>query len=262
MSSPNEKHPDSTFNAEYPFNQATITRSGHEFHVNDTPGSESLRVAHTSGTYVEMGVGGRMDISVISDTYENVVGGKSEVIGGQKEVMIKGALKEDIYNSAMRVVKGNYQVGVDGNYSSTISGTHSTNVNGDHKLMVGHPPTDVNNPVFMSHKITQVYGDDNNDISGDQVNLVGGTKVDSIMGDWAVTSSGSVEIINDVGSGLFHVKSKTITFEASSINFVTPFGTISIGSDGINFNTTSPVNINASTVNISATANVNINQLV
>jgi hypothetical protein len=203
-----------------------------------------------------------MDVSVISDVYENVVGGKSEVVGGQKEVMVKGALKEDVFNSAMRVVKGNYKLGVGGNYSQSVAGTHSLNVNGDHKLMVGHPPTDPNNPVFLSHKITQVFGDENNDVSGDQVNLVGGTKVDTILGDWAVTSAGSVEIINDVGTGIFHVRSKLITFEAAAVTFITPFGTFSMGPGGLSFKGSVAINVTAPIVNITGTDKVNINESV
>ena len=50
----NNRHPDSIAHAEYPYNQSTVTRSGHEFHVNDTPGHESIREAHTTGTMREI----------------------------------------------------------------------------------------------------------------------------------------------------------------------------------------------------------------
>ena len=60
MSDPNNRrHPESTFEATYPYNQSTITRSGHEIHINDTPEKESLRVAHTKGSYVEIDKDGR-----------------------------------------------------------------------------------------------------------------------------------------------------------------------------------------------------------
>ena len=50
----NRRKTESTFSTEYPYNQATVSRGGHEFHINDAPGKESLKVAHTQGTYVEI----------------------------------------------------------------------------------------------------------------------------------------------------------------------------------------------------------------
>ena len=49
--SDNKRLPDTSYAAEYPFNQVSVSRSGHERHVDDTPGAERLREAHKSGTF-------------------------------------------------------------------------------------------------------------------------------------------------------------------------------------------------------------------
>jgi hypothetical protein len=46
--------PDSSFKAQYPWNATHVSRSGHEFHVDDTPGAERIRQAHRTGSYWEL----------------------------------------------------------------------------------------------------------------------------------------------------------------------------------------------------------------
>ena len=47
MTYPNEKHPDSTYAAQYPYNSSTVTKSGHEIDIDDTKGAERIKIAHT-----------------------------------------------------------------------------------------------------------------------------------------------------------------------------------------------------------------------
>lgn len=244
MDLPNEKHPDSTYAAQYPYNSSTVTKSGHEIDIDDTEGAERIRIAHTNGTYIEMGKDGRFDLTVNHGMYENIVGGKSEYVNGQKETTIKGALKQDVFQSASLQIAHDYHVGIGSNYSMSIGGVYSTMTKGDYKLFVG------------GSSMTVVHGDNNSDIIGDEVNHIGGTKVDNVLSDWSVNAGGSIEMINQSGSGVFHVACKNFVIEAESITLITPGGVMSLAgalsiiSQSINMNSTNKVNVTGSQIHL------------
>ena len=106
MSDPNNRHPDSDFNAQYPYNQSTLTRSGHEIHINDSPGSESLKIAHRKGTYVEINQDGRWIQTVVEKGYNYYKDGLTETVDGHKDIKIAGNLNSNVDNSINDVVGG------------------------------------------------------------------------------------------------------------------------------------------------------------
>ena len=84
----NRRHPPSTFEAEYPYNQATVTRGGHEFHINDTPDKESLRIAHTKGSYVEIDKDGRTVVNSIGKAYYYMCDGFTTSVDGHHDLLV------------------------------------------------------------------------------------------------------------------------------------------------------------------------------
>lgn len=52
----------SSYAAEYPYNHVTATESGHYLELDDTPKAERVRVAHRTGSYVEMRPDGGVQI--------------------------------------------------------------------------------------------------------------------------------------------------------------------------------------------------------
>jgi hypothetical protein len=88
--------PKSSFNAQYPFNDAKITRSGHVIEFDDTPESERIRIRHKSGSYFEMNQKGDFIHKASNDSYDIVVKDKIVYIGGDVSLTVKGSVDASI----------------------------------------------------------------------------------------------------------------------------------------------------------------------
>jgi hypothetical protein len=210
----NVRYPDSTFKAKYPYNQAIRTRSGHEIDINDTPDNESLKIAHTKGTFVEINKDGRWTQTVVEKAYLYFKDGLTETVDGHKDVVIGGALNLNIYNSTNENVSGDKYLGVGGQFITAADGPIFTQTNDDKYETVGGDNT------------ASVDGDDHKSIGGDAVTRVGGTKADIVNTAWSVTSGGSIEMINE--DGLFRIKCKNFIIEAETISLITPTGIVNL----------------------------------
>src|ERR1700752_3639761 len=72
---PGNRLPESKYKTEYPMCQTHVSRSGHEKHIDDTPGHERLREAHKAGTYWEISEDGRKVELIVANEYHYVKGG-------------------------------------------------------------------------------------------------------------------------------------------------------------------------------------------
>jgi hypothetical protein len=234
----NQKHPDSTFKSEYPYNQTTITRSGHEFHINDTPGNESLKIAHTIGTYFEIDKNGRWTQVVQEKGYQYFKDGLSEVVDGHKDVLIGETLNLQVKNSMNEGVTGNRDIGIGGNFKIGTAGSRYDHIGDDYDETVG------------GNHVSQIDGSEYNSIGKNLVTSVGGTKVDQLASDWAVTSSGNIGIVNT--NGVFRIKCKQFIVEAEVVTITTISGDITITSAA---NVTT---INAGVYTINSAGNIEI----
>ena len=176
MSDSDTKHPDSNFKASYPYNQATITRSGHEIHVNDTPGNESLKISHTKGTYIEIDSFGRWTQVCVDTAYNYYKSGLSEAIDGNKDIKVVGSLNQNIDGSIGDSTAGNRYVATGGDLKHGIAGSEYHQVQGTRYVKVN------------GDKVEDVSGDDHKNISGDQVLHVGGAKLEIIGGPYTVSN--------------------------------------------------------------------------
>lgn len=82
--------PDSAYAAKYPYNQVTVTRSGHVIEYDDTPGHERIRVFHKSGTYTEINSAGQSVSKIVDDGWEIIVKNKHVFVGGDTTVIVTG----------------------------------------------------------------------------------------------------------------------------------------------------------------------------
>ena len=82
----------------YPYNHVSESESGHLVEFNDTPGSESISVAHRSGTYSEVDQDG--DVTV------KVVGNSSEVIAKDKYITIDEDMNVTVGGNVISTVTG------------------------------------------------------------------------------------------------------------------------------------------------------------
>jgi lipopolysaccharide assembly outer membrane protein LptD (OstA) len=211
----NRRHPESTFEAEYPYNQSTITRSGHEIHINDTPNKESLRIAHTKGSYIEIDKEGSTRVNSVGKAYYYICDGFTTTVDGHYDLKIKGVMN----------------VNVDGSVSEQTSGDRNMSAGKNFKYLVGGVLTEIiggdkNNSVAGKHTTT-IKGNDNKSVEGKSVTQIDGRKTEILKDDWFVTSKGNIEIVSD---GSIRFKCKNFEIEADSITLKTIAGDVTINS--------------------------------
>lgn len=237
-----KRHPDSTFEAEYPYNQATISRSGHEFHINDTPGKESLRAAHTSGTYVEIESSGRWVQTIVEKMFSYVKGTFTKTVDSHVDIKIGGTYTLNCDKSSYEAVALDKVSGVGGNLQDGVGGERDI-----------HTEKDKYENVNGSSAL-YVRGDVSQAIEGAVATTIAGVRAETLNDNWSVTSGASIEMTVD---GKFRVKCDQFIVDAREITMTTEGGDVSITSGGkvtingaaeIEVNGDSSIRVNASGV--------------
>jgi hypothetical protein len=213
----NRRHPESTFEATYPYNQSTITRSGHEIHINDTPEKESLRVAHTKGSYVEIDKAGRTVVNSVGKAYYYMCDGFSTTVDGHYDLKVKGVMNVNVDGSVSEQTEGNRYMAAGGDYVLGVGGTSSETVVSDKYESIG------------ADKTIAIKGSEYKSISGDSATSVTGVKAEVLNDDWSVNSGGNIEIIS---TGNIRFKCKNFEVEAETITLKTISGDVTIDSQG------------------------------
>lgn len=94
--------------AEYPWNQAHESRSGHLIEIDDTPGSERLHWYHRTGTYTEMQPEGDHVTKSVKDKYVFVNQNDFWDVGGDQTTKIAGTMLEKIGSTKTTKVGSTY----------------------------------------------------------------------------------------------------------------------------------------------------------
>jgi hypothetical protein len=182
----------------YPYNNATVSESGHKFEIDDTPGRERVRLSHRTGTFIEMHPNGDEVHKVFGDGYEITIKNKNVLIQGSCTVQIEG-------DCNMNVLKDmNVQVG--GDYNLLVQG--KTNIRSHDKLLIS---ADADIAIKASE------------------NFLGSIKIQAadhvhLASDLVVAGSISADIINsetrvNAGTGVY----------AGPLGFVSGLGGLSLG---------------------------------
>lgn len=222
MSDPNNKrHPESTFEAEYPYNQSTITRGGHEIHINDTPGKESLRIAHTKGSYVEIDRDGRTVLNSAGGGYYYFSNSFTTTVDGHHDVKVSGVQNVNVDGSVNEATAGNRYMNAGGDLVLGVGGTFVNEVVNDKYEDVGGSLT------------TAVAFSESKSVGFDSTQLVGGVKQDIVGGPWSVSAGGNIEIVAPTGDIRFVCKNFIV--DAASITMTTLAGPVTITAAGVVF---------------------------
>lgn len=116
--------PQSAANTEYqpihPYNNATITESGHSFELDDTPKRERIRLTHRTGTFIEMHPNGDEVHKVFGDGYEITIKDKNVLIQGKCNIEIMGDANIHVKGDKIEQVDGNYELRVKGTYTQVV----------------------------------------------------------------------------------------------------------------------------------------------
>jgi hypothetical protein len=240
----NRRHPQSTFETEYPYNMATITRGGHEFHVNDAPGNESLKVAHTTGTYVEIEKTGRWIHTVVEKVYNYFKNTFTMTVDSHADIKVGGTYTFNVDKSSYETVGTNKTTGVGGDLVDGVGGIRQLHTEGDRFESINGSST------------TAIRGDAYLEVEGSGVTDIKGTRTDLITEDWLATGRNFEMSTQDdftVQCENFNVKARqNVSIEAGQDVSITATGTITIQTSGgpITIDTSGVVYINGSQIRL------------
>lgn len=196
--------PSSAYNAQYPFNRAIETSSGHSVEIDDTPGAERIMVYHRSGSYVQIDARGTTTHKATGDKYDInesnqhvYIGGKNVIcIEGDSYVYVKGNKYEEILGDYKQVVHGNHEISSAGQINLNASDElqfRAAKVTGESKVenmslkgakeirLSSGTGTHINSSAFIN-------------MNGSSVNLKAGSSISIDAGDAFSAKSAIVKI--------------------------------------------------------------------
>ncbi len=82
--------PESSYDAQYPYNKVYETTAGHIIEIDDTPGASRIHVYHSSGTFMEMRSDGGMVTKVGNNNTQLVYGDNNLLVTGDMNLTVNG----------------------------------------------------------------------------------------------------------------------------------------------------------------------------
>lgn len=133
--------PESAANTAYPpdfsSNRVQATASGHTFEMDDSKDRERVRLAHRTGTFIEMHPNGDEVHKVFGNNYVITVQNNNVLIKGDCVVTIEGDAYVNVKGDKVEQIDGNYELYVKGNYSQVVEKTGNITVKNDLKILSG-----------------------------------------------------------------------------------------------------------------------------
>lgn len=121
----------------YPFNNITLSESGHFFELDDTPGRERVRLQHRTGTFFEMHPNGDEVHKIQGDSYTIVAKNNNVKISGKCVITIEGDAVTEIKGDKYEIVRGDYYQIVEGNYDMLVKKNLRVDTDGKLDVSVG-----------------------------------------------------------------------------------------------------------------------------
>ena len=129
--SQDKRHPKSTYDGKYPFVRIEITESGHELHMDDTPGKERIRESHKSGSYREISHDGKIVTMSVGNRVDYCKQGLTTTVDKNHDFKAGGSVRTSIGGGAHTEVKGNSTHATDGDHKTMVGGDHVVATKGD-----------------------------------------------------------------------------------------------------------------------------------
>lgn len=151
--------PPSSYAAVYPYNKSTVSESGHQMDIDDTPGAERVNLRHRTGSGTEMQPNGNVINKTLNDNYMTVSGncykmvngGETAIYGQDLKIKTGGGagvtmqvagggglqLTVDSGNISITVAGGNLMMNVNGNVNQIVSGAVKQEVGGTYEIIAG-----------------------------------------------------------------------------------------------------------------------------
>lgn len=125
------RHPKSEYEPKYPYNRVRVTESGHEVHMDDTPGKERIRLAHKDGSYVEISPGGRRVDMTTGNHVQYVKGGQTTTVDKNADLKYGGSVRTNVSGDSHSEIKGTVSAAVEGDSIQAVGGDSVSAVGGD-----------------------------------------------------------------------------------------------------------------------------------
>jgi hypothetical protein len=140
--------PESAANTEYqpvyPYNNATQTKGGHSFEMDDTPTRERVRLQHGQGTFIEMHPNGDEVHKIVRDGYTITAGDHNISIGiddgnnaKKLNITVYGDVNMFVTGNKTEQIDGNFEQHVKGNYTQTINGITTISSLSNYRILAG-----------------------------------------------------------------------------------------------------------------------------
>jgi hypothetical protein len=114
--------PESSLTGVYPYTNVTQTESGHAIIMEDTKGSETVRIQHRGGNFVEMQANGDQVQKILGNGYEIIAKDNNVMIKGQCNITVEGSATMQVYGDVYQRVGGNLKQHVLGNAEQVVAG--------------------------------------------------------------------------------------------------------------------------------------------
>lgn len=85
-----KNEPDTSYAAEYPYNNVMQTSAGHVIEIDNTPENSRIHIYHAAGSYIEINHQGRIIIKSVDDSYDLTGGNKTMYVKGDCNINVDG----------------------------------------------------------------------------------------------------------------------------------------------------------------------------
>lgn len=113
--------PSPAYAAEYPYNKARETESGHSFEMDDTPGVERVHLAHRAGSFIEFYPSGTKIEKIVKNNYKIVMSDDHLYVAGRVNVVLESNANIKVVGDCYLQVENNLETKVSGSMNVSIS---------------------------------------------------------------------------------------------------------------------------------------------
>lgn len=193
-----ERLPNTSYNAQYPYNRVTVTEGGHEVHYDDTPGRRRIRVAHGGGSYMEMSENGRRVDVTVGNHHMYSKGGVTITTDGNVDTKSKGHMRLSVGAGCHIEVTGDATIGVGGDVILNAMGNLRIGCNNLYIGARGSGEFNITGKLTVKAGSADIVSEGALNQQGSHVSLAGATYLG--QGGLGGTSGGKVETETDVPS--------------------------------------------------------------
>lgn len=121
--------PSPAYSAEYPFNHARETESGHVFELDDTPGNERVHIAHRSGSFIEWYPSGTKVEKVVKNNYKLVMSDDHIYVAGKVNIVLESNANIRVVGDCFLQVENNVDAKISGNLNMSVGDAFNVKAN-------------------------------------------------------------------------------------------------------------------------------------